>query len=36
MKKAEVYNGMLFISDNVDYIGELIDDKLIPKSRHIY
>jgi len=36
MKKAEVYNGRLFISDNVDYIGELIDDKLIPKNESPY
>lgn len=35
-KKAEIYNGKLCIHDNVDYIGELIDDNLIPKNESIY
>lgn len=36
MKKAEIDNGKLCIGDNVDYLGELIDDNLIPKNESPY
>jgi len=36
MKKAGIYNGKLYIGDDVDYLGETIDGNLIPENESPY